>query len=96
MRETFIYILQHQHYHDERTLKQTWHELFLINWPMGDVAMIEHYYFQTGCEIVFIWMPQTFINEMWTLVQVMIGAVGQPAITWANFDPKQYVAMRRY
>ena len=32
-------------------------------------------------------MPQTFIDDKPTLVQVMVGAIRQQSITWANVDP---------
>ena len=39
------------------------------------------------CEIALIWMSLDLTDDQSTLVQVMVCAVGQQAITWANADP---------
>ena len=38
------------------------------------------------CEIALILMSLDFTDDQSTLVQVMVGAVRQQAITWANVD----------
>ena len=38
----------------------------------------------TSCEIVLKWKPQNTFNARPTLVQLIIGAIKQQAITWAN------------
>ena len=37
-----------------------------------------------------MWMSQNFTNKKSTLVQVMVVAAEQQAITWANVDQVQY------
>ena len=39
-----------------------------------------------SCEIALIWMSLDFADDQSTLVQVMLGAIRQQAITWANVD----------
>ena len=40
-----------------------------------------------SCEIALMWIPQDFTDDWSILVQVMVGAARQQAITWANIDP---------
>ena len=47
------------------------------------------------CKIALRWRSLDLINDKSTLVQVMLGALTQQAITWANID-QIYVAIWRH
>ena len=49
--------------------------------------MLRVEYMIISCEIALIWMPRNAFDNTPTLVQVMVWAVRQQAITWENIGP---------